>query len=85
MKIFVETDSDTRLARRVVRDIRERGRSLDSVLYQYERFVKPGTNTTLIKLSFTAFEEYVQPLKRFADVIIPWGDYSNNMASNDDG
>ncbi|KAH3766019.1 uridine kinase [Pelomyxa schiedti] len=66
LAIFVETDNDTRLARRVVRDIQERGRQLDNVLYQYEKFVKP------------AFEEWVEPQKRMADVIIPWGEYSKN-------
>ena len=41
MKIFVDTDADTRLSRRIRRDINERGRDLDGVLSQYERFVKP--------------------------------------------
>ena len=72
LKIFVETDSDTRLARRVLRDTKERGRSVESVLQQYERFVKP------------AYDQYIAPLKRKADVIIPWGDYSGNVF-NDDG
>jgi uridine kinase len=71
LKIFVETDSDTRLARRVFRDTSQRGRTLDSVLTQYEKFVKP------------AYEKYIQPLKRKADVIIPWGDYSDNCFSDD--
>jgi uridine kinase len=71
LKIFVETDSDTRLARRVFRDTQNRGRSLESVLLQYERFVKPS------------FEQYILPLKKRADVIIPWGDYSQNMFSDD--
>ena len=71
LKIFVETDSDTRLARRVFRDTSQRGRTLDGVLNQYEKFVKP------------AYEKYIQPLKRKADVIIPWGDYSRNCFSDD--
>jgi uridine kinase len=50
MKLFVDSDSDTRLARRVLRDIRERGRTLDSVLEQYTTFVKP------------AFEEFCLPV-----------------------
>jgi uridine kinase len=50
MKLFVDTDSDTRLARRVVRDIRERGRNLDQVLDQYTNLVKP------------AFEEFTLPV-----------------------
>eukprot|EP01129_Flabellula_baltica_P012794 TRINITY_DN5829_c0_g1_i1.p1 TRINITY_DN5829_c0_g1~~TRINITY_DN5829_c0_g1_i1.p1 ORF type:complete len:222 (-),score=44.35 TRINITY_DN5829_c0_g1_i1:85-750(-) len=45
IKIFVDTDSDTRLSRRVSRDIEERGRSLESVLYQYQTFVKPSFDT----------------------------------------
>jgi len=61
MKLFVDTDSDTRLARRVPRDILERGRDLDQVLNQYMNFVKP------------AFEEFCSPTKKFADVIIPRG------------
>ncbi|XP_017009245.1 uridine-cytidine kinase isoform X1 [Drosophila takahashii] len=61
MKLFVDTDSDTRLARRVPRDINERGRDLDAVLTQYMTFVKP------------AFEEFCSPTKKFADVIIPRG------------
>lgn len=56
MKLFVDTDSDTRLARRVPRDIKERGRDLDQVLNQYMMFVKP------------AFEEFCSPTKKFADV-----------------
>jgi len=72
LKIFVETDSDTRLARRVLRDTKTRGRTVESVLEQYERFVKP------------AYDQFIAPLKRKADVIIPWGDYSGNVF-NDDG
>jgi len=72
LKIFVETDSDTRLARRVLRDTKCRGRTVESVLQQYERFVKP------------AYDQFIAPLKRKADVIIPWGDYSGNVF-NDDG
>uniref|UniRef100_A0A1B6CPJ1 uridine/cytidine kinase n=1 Tax=Clastoptera arizonana TaxID=38151 RepID=A0A1B6CPJ1_9HEMI len=61
MKLFVDTDSDTRLARRVPRDIKERGRELDQVLAHYMNFVKP------------AFEDFCLPTKKFADVIIPRG------------
>jgi len=67
MKLFVDTDADTRLARRVRRDMSERGRTLDSILNQYERFVKP------------AFDQYILPTKKYADVIIPRGS-SNNVA-----
>lgn len=70
LKIFVETDSDTRLARRVLRDTKSRGRTVDSVLAQYERFVKP------------AYDTYIAPLRKKADVIIPWGNYSGNVFSD---
>nr|CAG4643912.1 EOG090X050I [Lepidurus arcticus] len=61
MKLFVDTDADTRLSRRVLRDTRERGRDLEHVLNQYTALVKP------------AFEEFCLPTKKFADVIIPRG------------
>ncbi|KAM4021614.1 uridine-cytidine kinase 2 isoform 1-T1 [Anomaloglossus baeobatrachus] len=61
MKLFVDTDADTRLSRRVLRDINERGRDLEQVLSQYIKFVKP------------AFEEFCLPTKKYADVIIPRG------------
>ncbi|XP_067136602.1 uridine-cytidine kinase 2-B isoform X2 [Centruroides vittatus] len=61
MKLFVDTDPDTRLSRRVLRDTRERGRELEQILNQYTKFVKP------------AFEEFCLPSKKYADVIIPRG------------
>mmetsp|Transcript_29279 Transcript_29279/g.50092 ORF Transcript_29279/g.50092 Transcript_29279/m.50092 type:complete len:212 (+) Transcript_29279:10-645(+) len=61
MKLFVDTDADLRLARRVLRDIAERGRDLEGILSQYERTVKP------------AFDKFVLPTKKYADVIIPRG------------
>jgi len=61
MKLFVDTDADTRLSRRVLRDIEERGRDLEHVLHQYTTLVKP------------AFEEFCLPTKKHADVIIPRG------------
>ncbi|KAI6700763.1 hypothetical protein NL676_015087 [Syzygium grande] len=61
MKIFVDTDSDIRLARRIQRDTIERGRDIQGVLEQYDRFVKPS------------FDEFILPSKKFADVIIPRG------------
>ncbi|XP_031380913.1 uridine kinase-like protein 5 [Punica granatum] len=61
MKIFVDTDSDVRLARRIQRDTVERGRDIQNVLEQYERFVKPS------------FEEFILPSKKYADIIIPRG------------
>ena len=61
VKIFVDTDDDVRLLRRIQRDISERKRDLNSVLLQYETFVRP------MHLKF------VEPSKRYADVIIPHG------------
>jgi len=61
MKIFVDTDDDTRLVRRIRRDLVDRGRDINSVLDQWERFVKPN------------FDNYIMPTKKHADVIIPRG------------
>lgn len=61
LKVFVDTDADERLLRRILRDTHERGRSLESVLTQYITTVKP------------MHEEFVEPSKRYADVIIPRG------------
>ena len=69
MKIFVDTDADLRLARRIQRDVRDRGRSVASVIEQYSKFVKP------------AFDTWIYPTKKFADVIIPRG--GDNMVAID--
>ena len=61
IKLFVDTDADVRILRRIVRDVRDRGRSLDSVVKQYLSTVKP------------MHEEFVEPSKRNADLIIPEG------------
>lgn len=61
LKIFVDTDDDTRLARRLRRDIAQRGRDVLAVLEQYERTVKPS------------FDSYIAPSKKYADLIIPRG------------
>ena len=61
VKIFVDTDSDVRLIRRIKRDIAERGRTLDSVVEQYENTVRP------------MHLEFVEPSKRYADLIVPEG------------
>ena len=63
-KIFVDTDADVRILRRIVRDVRDRGRSLDSVVNQYLTTVKP------------MHEQFVEPSKRNADIIIPEGGYN---------
>ncbi len=61
IKIYVDTDSDERFIRRLIRDTRERGRSLASVIEQYLNRVKP------------MFLQFVEPSKRYADIIIPQG------------
>ena len=61
MKIFVDTDADERILRRLLRDVKERGRTLDSVINQYLSTVKP------------MHEAFVEPSKRYADVIVPVG------------
>ncbi|XP_028354535.1 uridine-cytidine kinase-like 1 isoform X4 [Physeter macrocephalus] len=61
MKIFVDTDSDIRLVRRLRRDISERGRAIEGVIKQYNKFVKP------------AFDQYIQPTMRLADIVVPRG------------
>ena len=60
-KIFVDTDADVRLIRRILRDTRERGRSLESVVTQYITTVKP------------MHEKYVEPTRKLADIVIPEG------------
>ena len=65
IKVFVDTDADLRLARRILRDVRDRGRSMESVISQYTTTVKP------------MHEEFVEPSKRYADVIIPEGGFNS--------
>lgn len=65
IKVFVDTDADLRLARRILRDVRERGRSMESVIDQYTTTVKP------------MHEEFVEPSKKYADVIIPEGGFNS--------
>ena len=69
IKIFVDTDADVRILRRLVRDVKERGRNLDSVVNQYLTTVKP------------MHERFVEPSKRLADVIVPEGGH-NDVAFN---
>ena len=61
VKIFVDTDADVRILRRAVRDVKKRGRSLESVVTQYLTTVKP------------MHEQFVEPSKRYADIIVPEG------------
>jgi uridine kinase len=65
IKVFIDTDADVRIIRRILRDVRERGRSLDSVVNQY---------LTTVKLMH---EEFVEPSKKNADIIIPEGGYNS--------
>jgi len=69
IKVYVDTDSDIRLTRRIKRDVNERGRSLDSVLEQYVNTVKP------------MHEQFVEPSRKYADVIIPEGGYNQVVLS----
>src|SRR4029077_19659025 len=64
IKIFVDKDADLRFIRRLVRDIRERGRTVESVIAQYQQTVRP------------MHLEFVEPSKRYADVIIPEGGHN---------
>ena len=69
IKIFVDTDADVRLCRRIARDVTKRGRTLESVLSQYQNTVKP------------MHEKYVEPSKKFADIVVPEG--GNNLVALD--
>jgi len=64
IKIFVDTDADVRILRRLVRDVKERGRTLDSVVSQYLTTVKP------------MHEAFVEPSKKYADLIVPEGGHN---------
>lgn len=64
VKIFVDTDADLRFIRRLMRDIRDRGRTLESVIEQYQATVRP------------MHVEFVEPSKRYADIIIPEGGHN---------
>ena len=61
LKIFVDTDNDVRLIRNIRRDVVERGRTVEMVLDRYEKVLKP------------MHEQFIEPTKKFADLIIPWG------------
>ena len=69
IKIFVDTDADVRILRRLCRDVKERGRNMDSVVNQYLTTVKP------------MHERFVEPSKRVADIIVPVGGH-NDVAFN---
>ena len=61
IKIFVDADADIRICRRMKRDVNKRGRSLESVITQYQQTVKP------------MHEKYVEPSKKYADIVVPEG------------
>ncbi|WP_242258503.1 uridine kinase [Streptococcus thoraltensis] len=67
IKLFVDTDDDIRIIRRIKRDMEERGRSLDSIIDQYTGVVKP------------MYHRFIEPTKRYADIVIPEG-VSNTVA-----
>ena len=69
IKVFVDTDADIRLARRILRDVCNRGRSMQSVIDQYIGTVKP------------MHDEFVEPSKKYADVIIPEGGFNSVAVS----
>lgn len=65
IKVFVDADADVRIIRRILRDAEERGRSLESVITQYTTTVKP------------MHEQFVEPSKKYADIIVPQGGHNN--------
>lgn len=69
IKVYVDTDADLRLARRILRDVCDRGRTMQSVIEQYTNTVKP------------MHEEFVEPSKKYADVIIPEGGFNSVAVS----
>ena len=64
MKVFVDADDDIRFIRRLRRDVAERGRTMESVIEQYQNTVKP------------MHLEFVEPSKRYADIIVPQGGHN---------
>ncbi|CAM3818431.1 uridine kinase [Mesobacillus zeae] len=64
IKLYVDTDADLRIIRRLLRDIKERGRSMDSVIEQYVGVVRPMHN------------QFIEPTKRYADIIVPEGGHN---------
>ena len=69
IKVYVDTDADIRFIRRLKRDVEERGRVVNSIVEQYKRTVRP------MHLAF------VEPSKRYADIIIPWNEDNYNQAA----
>ncbi|MCU9533930.1 uridine kinase [Streptococcus sp. CSL10205-OR2] len=69
IKLFVDTDDDIRIIRRIKRDMEERGRSLNSIIDQYTSVVKP------------MYHQFIEPTKRYADIVIPEG--ASNLVALD--
>lgn len=69
LKIFVLTPDDIRLARRISRDISERGRTIVDVLKQYNKFVKP------------AYDDFIKPTMKHSDIIVPFTSSNNNAVN----
>jgi uridine kinase len=65
IKLYVDTDADLRIIRRLMRDMKERGRSIDSVIDQYVNVVRPMHN------------QFIEPTKRYADIIVPEGGHNH--------
>ena len=65
IKVYIDTPSDTRFIRRLIRDTKERGRDSDSIIKQYQESVRP------------MHDQFVEPTKAYADIIIPGGGYNN--------
>lgn len=66
LKLYVDTPADIRFIRRLQRDIKERGRTVESVIEQYTKVVRPG------------HFNFIEPMKEYADIIIPEGGYNEN-------
>ena len=64
IKLYVDTDADLRIIRRIMRDINERGRTVDSVVDQYLSVVRPMHN------------QFIEPTKKYADIIVPEGGHN---------
>ena len=64
IKVYIDTDADVRIIRRILKDVNERGRTLDNIVQQYLTTVKP------------MHDEFVEPSKRYADIIVPEGGFN---------
>ena len=69
IKVYVDADDDIRILRRIQRDMKERGRTLDSIISQYLKTVKP------------MYHQFIEPTKRYADIIVPEGGHHQGLKS----